>query len=88
MTRLALWAVSISIMTCTASVAQTPSSRASERAYYVVLDTRAKTCSVVDKEPQTDTPNVTVATDAVYKSRAEAEAALPTLKPCAALKSQ
>lgn len=51
-------------------------------AYYVVLDTTSKTCKVVDKEPQTDSAHITVATDAVFGTRAEAEKAIPTLKPC------
>ncbi len=50
--------------------------------FYVVLNTLTKQCSVVDKEPKTDTPNITVASDAVYGTRAEAETAIKTLKPC------
>ena len=51
-------------------------------AFYVMLNSRTKTCTVVDKTPRTDTPNITVASDAIYKTRAEAEAAIKTLKPC------
>jgi hypothetical protein len=51
-------------------------------AFYVVLNSLTKTCTVVDKTPRTDTPNITVASDAIYKTRAEAEAAVKTLKPC------
>lgn len=50
--------------------------------FYVVLNTLTKQCSVVGKEPKTDTPNITVASDTVYPTRAEAEAAVKTLKPC------
>ena len=57
-------------------------SRKPEQVYYVVLDTLTKRCSVVDKPLQTDTPNVTLASDAVYDTRAEAEVAMKTLKPC------
>jgi hypothetical protein len=51
-------------------------------AFYVVLNSLTKSCSVVDKTPQTDTPNITVASDAVYKTRAEAEDAIKTLPSC------
>ncbi len=51
-------------------------------AFYVVLDALTKRCTVADKTPRTDTPNITVASDAIYKTRAEAEAAIKTLKPC------
>jgi hypothetical protein len=51
-------------------------------AFYVVLNGLTKSCTVVDKMPQTDTPNITVASDAIYKTRAEAEDAIKTLKPC------
>jgi hypothetical protein len=51
-------------------------------AFYVVLNSLTKSCSVVDKTPKTDTPNITVASDAVYRSRAEAEEAVKTLPSC------
>jgi hypothetical protein len=51
-------------------------------AFYVLLNSLTKNCTVVDKTPRTDTPNITVASDAIYKTRAEAEAAIKTLKPC------
>jgi hypothetical protein len=51
-------------------------------AFYVVLNSLTKNCTVVDKTPRTDTPNITVASDAIYKTRAEAEAAVKSLKPC------
>ena len=38
--------------------------------------------SVVDKTPRTDTPNITVASDAIYKTRAEAETAMNMLPSC------
>ena len=57
-------------------------SRMPEQAFYVVLNTLTRRCTVVDKPPQTDTPNFTVASDAVYQTRAEAEVAMKTLKPC------
>ena len=51
-------------------------------AFYIVLNSLTKTCTVVDKTPRTDTPNITVASDTIYKTRAEAETAVKTLKPC------
>ena len=51
-------------------------------AFYVVLNSLTKTCTVVDKVPRTDTPNITVASDTIYKTREEAEVAAKTLTPC------
>jgi hypothetical protein len=53
-----------------------------QRTFYVVLNSLTKRCVVVDKPPRTDTPNITVASDAVFQTRAEAETAVKTLKPC------
>jgi hypothetical protein len=53
-----------------------------EPAFYVVLNTLTKNCTVANKPPRTDTPNITVASDTIYKTRAEAEAAIKTLAPC------
>ena len=51
-------------------------------AFYVVLNSLTRTCTVVDQTPRTDTPNITVASDTIYPTRAEAEDAIKTLKPC------
>jgi hypothetical protein len=51
-------------------------------AFYVVLNSLTKNCTVVDKVPRTDTPNITVASDTIYKTRAEAEMAVKKLAPC------
>jgi hypothetical protein len=51
-------------------------------AFYIVLDALTKRCSVVDKTPKTDTPNLTVASDAIYPTREEAENAMKTLPSC------
>ena len=51
-------------------------------AFYIVLDAHTKRCSVVDKTPKTDTSNRTVASDTIYPTRAEAEAAMKTLPSC------
>jgi hypothetical protein len=50
--------------------------------FYIVLNSLTKNCTVVDKMPRTDTPNITVASDTIYKTRAEAETAIQTLTPC------
>ena len=50
--------------------------------FYIVLNSLTKRCSVFDKTPKTDTPNITVASDAIYKTRAEAEAAMNKLPSC------
>jgi len=51
-------------------------------AFYVVLNSLTKHCTVADKTPRVDTPNITVASDTIYKTRAEAETAIKSLKPC------
>jgi hypothetical protein len=51
-------------------------------AFYIVLNSLNGNCTVVDEVPRTDTPNVTVASDTVYRSRAEAEVAAKMLTPC------
>jgi len=51
-------------------------------AFYIVLDTLTGRCSVVDKTPKTDTPNLTVANDTIYPTRGAAEAAKKTLPSC------
>jgi hypothetical protein len=62
-------------------LAQTPDMNTTP-AFYVVLNSLTRTCTVVDKRLRTDTPNITVASDAIYKTRAEAEAAAKALAPC------
>jgi hypothetical protein len=51
-------------------------------AFYIVLNSLTKTCVVVDRMPQADTPNITLASDAIFETRREAEAATKTVKPC------
>ena len=52
------------------------------RAFYIVLNSLTKNCTVVDRMPHADTPNITVASDAIYKTRSEAEKAMQALTPC------
>ena len=51
-------------------------------AFYVVLNSLTRKCTVVDRTPRTDTPNITVASDTIYPTRAAAEDAIKALKPC------
>jgi hypothetical protein len=53
-----------------------------EPKFYVVLNSLTRRCTVVDKVPRTDSLNITVATDTIYKTRAEAETAAKTLASC------
>jgi hypothetical protein len=53
-----------------------------EPAFYVVLNSLTKNCTVADKMPRTDSPNITVASDTIFRSRAEAETAIKTLNQC------
>ena len=50
--------------------------------FYIVLNSLTKTCAVVDRMPQADTPNITLASDAIFETRGQAEAAIKTFKPC------
>ena len=51
-------------------------------AFYIVRDSAAKKCMIVDKKP-VGTTTVTVAGDGtVYKTRTEAESAIKTTKVC------
>ena len=51
-------------------------------AFYIVLNSLTRTCTVVDRRPRTDTPNITVASDATSGRRAAASPAAKTLTPC------
>jgi hypothetical protein len=70
----------IFVLTLNGSAVAQPAGNAP--AFYVVLNSLTKNCTVADKTPRVDTPNITVASDTIYKTRAEAEAAIRTLKPC------
>jgi hypothetical protein len=56
--------------------------RKAKPAFYIALNSLTKTCTVVDRMPQADSPNTTLASDAIFETRAEAEAAIKTMKPC------
>jgi hypothetical protein len=59
-----------------------PETARPEPAFYIVLNSLTKNCTVVDKMPRTDSPNITVASDAIYRTRVEAETARKTLAHC------
>jgi hypothetical protein len=58
------------------SVAETRSSTE----YFIVLDTKTKTCTVADKKPKTKT--LKVVGDATYRTQAEAENGMKIIKVC------
>ena len=49
---------------------------------YVVQDVKTKKCTIVDKKPTVTTQTVVTPSGTVYKSRAEAEAGMKTVKVC------
>jgi hypothetical protein len=50
--------------------------------YYVVQDSATKRCTIMDKKPTVTTQTVVTPAGTVYKSRAEAEAGMKTVKVC------
>ena len=58
----------------TAALAQTTE-------FYVVQDVKTKRCTIVDKKPATTT-EVTVVGNTVFKTRAEAETGMKSVKVC------
>ena len=50
--------------------------------FYVVQDVKTKKCTVVDKKPTTTTEVTQVGGTTVYKTRAEAETGLKSMKVC------
>ena len=58
----------------------TPALAADE--FYVVQDVKTKKCTVVDKRPTTTTEVTQVGGTTVYKTRAEAETGMKSVKVC------
>jgi hypothetical protein len=54
--------------------------------FYIVRDLATQKCTVVNKPPVTNTRTITLATDAIFKSRADAEAGIKSIKVCTAQK--
>ena len=50
--------------------------------FYIVRNLMTQNCTVVDKLPVTNLATITLATDAIYKSRGDAESAIRTIKVC------
>ena len=50
--------------------------------FYVVQDTTTKKCTIIDKKPTVTTQTIVTPSGAVYKTRAEAEAGMKTVKVC------
>ena len=50
--------------------------------FYVVQDTATKKCTIVDKKPTVSTMTVVSPSGTVYKTRAEAETGMKTVKVC------
>jgi hypothetical protein len=50
--------------------------------FYIVRDLATQKCTVVNKRPVTNTRTITLATDAIFKSRADAEAGVKSIKVC------
>ena len=50
--------------------------------FYVVQDVKTKKCTVVDKKPTESSMTVVSPSGTVYKTRAEAETGIKTVKVC------
>jgi hypothetical protein len=50
--------------------------------FYVVQDTATKKCTIVDKKPTVATETVVGPSGTVYKTRAEAETGMKSVKVC------
>jgi hypothetical protein len=50
--------------------------------FYVVQDVKTKKCTVVDKKPTESSMTVVSPSGTVYKTRAEAETGMKTVKVC------
>ena len=50
--------------------------------FYIVQDIKTKKCAVVDKKPTESSMTVVSPAGTVYKTKAEAEAGIKTVKAC------
>jgi len=50
--------------------------------FYIVQDTATKKCTIVDKKPTVATMTIVSPSGTVYKTRAEAETGMKTVKVC------
>jgi len=54
--------------------------------FYVVQDVKTKKCAVIDKKPTESSMTVVSPSGTVYKTRAEAETGMKTVKVCSSHK--
>jgi len=54
--------------------------------FYIVHDRTTMKCTIIDKPPVTNIRTITLATDAIYKTRREAETAMGAIKVCSTQK--
>ena len=50
--------------------------------FYIVHDLTTQQCTVADKPPVTNVRSINLASDTIYKTRREAEAAMKAIKLC------
>jgi len=50
--------------------------------FYIVHDRTTQKCTVADKPPVTNIRTINLASDAIYKTRREAESAMKAIKMC------
>ena len=65
------------ILPSTATFAQAPAT-----SYYIVQDVKTKKCTIVDKKPTATEATLVGPDGTIYKTRAEAETAMKTVKVC------
>jgi hypothetical protein len=51
-------------------------------AFYIVQDVKTKKCAIVDKKPVATEATIVGPNGAIYKTKAEAEGAMKTVKVC------
>jgi hypothetical protein len=66
----------------TAAVAFSTVAYAQSAEFYVVQDMKTKKCTIVDKKPTTTTETTIVGDGKVFKTRAEAETGMKSVKVC------
>lgn len=70
------------LLIASAFVAMTAPAFAQPAEFYIVQDTATKKCTIVDQKPTVATQTIVSPSGTVYKTRAEAETGLKTVKVC------
>ena len=70
------------LLTAALAVAFATPALAQTTEFYVVQDTATKKCTIVDKKPTVSTQTIVTPGGTVYKTRAEAETGMKTVKVC------